>query len=84
MSERMTDERLADVEHQSSFENDCDAYDLCEELLQALKAERAIVDKMPCYFQWFWNEVGYGVESCGKCPSCLTKEKPPASEGDLL
>jgi len=37
----MTDERLAEIEHQSTFEyGESDAYELCDELLQALKAER--------------------------------------------
>ena len=37
----MTDERLAEIEHQSTFEyGESDAYELCDELLQALIAER--------------------------------------------
>ena len=40
MSERMTDERLAEIETQTSFEYLSDAEELCDELLQALKAER--------------------------------------------
>ena len=72
----MTDERIAEFD---GIFIDSEGYG--RELVEALIAERAIVDSLPCYVAWFWNDEDKD-DTCGECPSCLAKEKPPTSEGD--
>lgn len=79
---RMTDERMADIVEGRNALDDCRTVD---ELVEALEAERAIVDAIKTLPRYCF---GLGEDS--RCVDAdeldallnQAKEKPPTSEGD--
>ena len=70
MSERMSDERLAEMRHVWFGPDEVD------ELLSALKAERKTLESLPCYMAWFWNDGEPDPFPDCDCPVCEMKAKP--------